>query len=117
MNSTYGWIITKDHIADPDAEPGTNANAVGVMGPRNLNLGDDHTKDRATLQNHPNRQHFKMYDDDGELYYEGFFVALGPEDEMHGEEEFGPLEDFGTPNAGAVRIDYRNKQTGKYETL
>ena len=47
---------------------------------------------------------FRMGDDDGELYYSGRFV---PADLSDGDEGFGPLDDFGRPNAGAVTIKYK----------
>lgn len=40
---------------------------------------------------------FRMYDDDGELYYSGWAKP---------DTEFDPLEDFGTPNAGCTSISY-----------
>ena len=46
---------------------------------------------------------FRMYDDDI-LYCSGRLVSAGGWD---GEEEFGPLDDFGMPNAGAVTIKYK----------
>ena len=53
------WIIHKDLIADPQAKPGTNFNAVGVMGTRGFN-GKDTSK--LTYK-------FRMLDDDGEAQY------------------------------------------------
>ena len=32
------WTITKDLLADADAKPGTNANAVGMVGPSTATL-------------------------------------------------------------------------------
>ncbi len=79
------WIIDKDFIADPNAKPGTNANAVGVMGPH------WYSGDGAELS-----CRFRIRDDDGVLYYEG----------RSSDYDFRPLEDFGMPNAGATRIEY-----------
>jgi len=79
----YRWVITKDHIGD--------GSDVGVEGPRGLNRNL-----RA------NRAHFVIKDDDGETYYEG---------DIYGEYSgFEPLDDFGTPNAGASAIFYGGKQ-------
>lgn len=103
--SRYAWAITKDHIADENAREGSNLNAKGVIGPRGVKLTAEQ------IENHPNREYFKMYDDDGELYYEGYFV--GADD----AEGFEPLEDFGMPNAGCTGIKYRNPKTGKMEWL
>jgi hypothetical protein len=46
---------------------------------------------------------FRMYDDDV-LYYSGRLVS---KDGWDGEEGFGPLDNFGRPNAGAVTIKYK----------
>jgi hypothetical protein len=51
---------------------------------------------------------FKMFDDDGELYYSGYAKP---------DADFDPLDDFGTPNAGCTEIQYYNNKTKKYETL
>lgn len=89
---TYCWTITKDHIADETAKQGTNSNAVGVIGPRGATMTHDEIVKQGVK--------FKMYDDDGELYYEGYLV---------GGNGLEPLDDFGTPNAGAVRIKINGK--------
>lgn len=81
------WTITKDHIADPKAKPGTNANAVGIVGPRSAKMTHEQIK------THPKGKRFRLYDDDNELYYEGVLV---------GDDEFAPLDQFGLPNAGAT---------------
>lgn len=99
--SQYAWTITKDHIADPEYTPPSNLNAVGVVGPSDTNM------DHEQIVNHPDSQYFKMYDDDDELYYEGYYI---------GDDGTEPLDDFGTPNAGAVGIKYRNKD-GKMEYI
>lgn len=103
----YAWAITKDHIANPNAEEGTYENAKGLIGPRGVELSYEE------IASHPDREFFKIYDDDGELYYDGYFVENGDEE----ADGFEPLEDFGMPNAGATHIKYRNKQTGKMEWL
>ncbi len=86
------WTITRDHIADPDAQPGTNANAVGIVGPRTAK------RTHEQIKADPSGKKFLMRDDDGELYYEGVLV---------GGDGFEPLDDFGGPNAGATSIEYR----------
>lgn len=90
MTAPYAWTITKDTLADPNDKPGTNLNAVGVIGPRNT----DKTHEEIVKEG----KAFRMYDDDGELYYEGRIMG-----EYDG---FEPLDDFGTPNAGATEIKY-----------
>lgn len=95
------WIITEDLIADEDAPIGSYSNAVGVTGPRSA---PEHLiealKAGKGLQ-------FKMYDDDGEHYYTGRGIAdkydLGSE-----EFAYGPLGNFGMPNAGCTLIKWTN---------
>lgn len=94
------WTITKDHIADPDAPAGTNLNAVGIVGPSSATLPADQ------IAAHPAAVSFRMYDDDGELYYEGALV---------GDDPFAPLDGFGMPNAGCTRID--RFENGRWETV
>lgn len=89
------WEITKDHLFRPGDELIGGRNDEGTQGPR---LGD------MTI---PRTHRFRMYDDDGELYYEGLCAKVS----------FAPLDDFGKPNAGCTRIDYLNPQTQKWETL
>lgn len=93
------WTITKDHVADEGAKPGTNANAVGVVGPRTAT----HTHEQ--LLAHAEAKRFRMYDDDGELYYEGVVVG----------DAMAPLRDFGRPNAGCTHIKILNASTGVWE--
>lgn len=88
------WIIDRDLLAEDDpasdrAKPGTNDNAVGVMGPRRYKGDGSELKKR-----------FRMLDDDGTVYYEGRC------DTDHDDNALGPLDDFGTPNAGCTTIQY-----------
>lgn len=84
------WTITKDYLADPLARPCTNSNAVGIVGgTRGAMLTAQQIID------HPDAKRFRMLDDDGETYYEGFLV---------GDDEFAPLDNFGEPNAGCTSI-------------
>lgn len=94
----YAWIITEDHLADEGAPEGTNANAVGIIGPSTAS-----EEDIARLKAGEGRT-FKMYDDDTELYYTGRLVVSGGMTYDDEEACFGPLDDYGTPNAGAVMI-------------
>lgn len=100
------WVITVDHIAIDGAPPGTNSNAVGITGPYNSSL---ETADE--IRNHPDRVHFKMYDDDNNLCYSGYYV-IGDD-----ENWFAPLDHYGMPNAGCSYMRIRDKETGKYEPV
>ena len=91
----YFWTVTTDHIADPERTAPSNSNAHGMTGPRNVTMSSEE------IQKHPDAQQFRIYDDDGELYYTGFMVE---DDSAEGED---PLTDFGEPNAGATRLDVK----------
>lgn len=101
-----GWIIDHDHLAEKSGEP--DESEVGITGPSDIS---DETLAILGEPYWPNHQHglpagvkrFRIYDDDGELYYSG--RAYLPEDATD-DDEFGPLWDFGTPNAGATELRY-----------
>lgn len=92
--STYAWIITKDHLA----EDGILDSDVGVQGP----IGADRMA-LAKVSDGEGRL-FRVYDDDGILYYTGrLFDTTGE----YGEAAcYAPLGDFGMPGAGAVVVKY-----------
>jgi hypothetical protein len=56
-------------------------------------------------------ERFKLLDDDGIVYCHGKY--LGPDD----ENMFSPLDDWGRGGLGCTTIQYRNKTTGKFDTL
>ena len=92
--SKYAWIITEDKIFGED---------VGIKGPRLID-----TKLEKLLKAREGTE-FKMFDDDGGLYYAGKIVG-----DFGG---FEPLDDFGMPNAGCTSIAYRDKNTGCFEII
>ena len=82
----YNWVITADHI---------ETDAVGTRHWSHDNI------------NAENETKFRMFDDDGVLYYEG---------KIWGDHDgFEPLDDFGTPNAGCTYIMY--KEAGGWKEL
>lgn len=103
-----GWIVTKDHLEAGCAD-GTYKFTeskylpVEVVGPRGCTL----TKEEL-LKGTP----FKMYDDDGNLYYSGRLVG-----DADSEDGFMPLDHYGEPNAGCTHIKYRDKKTGEWKIL
>jgi hypothetical protein len=108
MTATYAWIIDQDHLTEPGAEPGSLAeNAATVTGPGNA-PGELLAK-LAAGEGRP----FRLFDDDDELYYDGRIIST---EGAGSEDDFGPLDDFGLPNAGCTYIQYKNAQ-GKWETL
>lgn len=92
------WIITKDKLAETEAD-----SAKGLTGPRSAS-----DNDVARLKAGEGIR-FRMLDDDREVYYYGRFLE---EDDCsadyYAEEEFAPLDNFGTPNAGCTIIQYDN---------
>lgn len=92
----YAWLITVDHIATAGGRAGTNQNAVGVIGPSGCGLDEEDIRFLLPAE-------FRMRDGDGELYYEGLFVG-----DPTSSFAFGPLDDYGTPNAGCTTIEYKN---------
>ena len=93
--SKYAWIITNDLTATAGEPEGTNMNAKGMLGPR-----DCSDEQSAELKGGAGKE-FEIYDDDGIHYYTGRIIG--------DYDGFEPLDDFGTPNAGAVDIRYGGK--------
>ena len=73
------WCVVKDNLENKD---------VLVVGPSSTPLQAHEIIHTGTK--------FRMYDDDNELYYEGYST----------EEDFSPLDDYGMPNAGCTSIEY-----------
>lgn len=116
MGSRYAWIIDVDHDATEGAPEGTNDNAKGRIGPRNVDPAL-----LAVLERGEGRT-FRMYGDEDELVYEGRWV--GPhwreyDGRLLDETAFGPLWDFGAPNWGCTDIFYRanGDNTGDWKQL
>jgi hypothetical protein len=98
----YGWVITKDHIFDPEY---ATKDRVGVYGPRGIS-----EKDVAVLRAGKGRR-WRALDDEDEVYYEGRYI--GPDELM-----FRPLDDFAMPDAGATTIQYwQSGEGGGWKTL
>jgi hypothetical protein len=107
MSARYAWIIDTDHLFDPDDT--VTPDEKGITGPHNA-PAEFLTILEGTAPSTGRMVHkFKMYDDDGELYYSGRYI--GPND----DSMFGPLENFGMPNAGCTDIHY--KKDGKFQGL
>jgi len=101
----HQWIITVDYVYESDINKDSTREYIdktfgerddtGTVGPGKFKIGV------------PLPYPFKMYDDDGNLYYDG--MSSHP-------DVFAPLDDFGMPNAGCTEIHYRNKD-GEFERL
>lgn len=83
------WIITKDHISEAG-----QTSAVGTRH-RNLKPGEE---DKCTIP-------FKLFDDDGILYYEGLMTAKSA-DSM---QVFSPLHGWAMPDSGCTEIQVPDK--------
>jgi hypothetical protein len=90
---TYAWVVTRDLLDGKD---------VSINGPRGCAFTAEHITQNGIA--------FRMRDDDGVPYYQGFY--LGPDT----EDMFGPLDDYGTPNSGCTEIQYRDAD-GNWKTL
>lgn len=97
----YAWQITYDHLDHRRDD---------TSGPRNADenllakLAAAVILGRARWQPGDDVEWFRMYDDDGNLYYTG--VLTGQPDPCGSEGGFEPLDDYGTPNAGCTSIKY-----------
>lgn len=118
MHALYAWLIDRDYTdhlagvesrghAHPTVPPGFDQ--VAILGPHNIHpTAEDALRDG---QGTP----FTLYDDDGVLYYSGrWFENIADEftdiacADLH-DDAGDPLEDFGMPHAGAVRMDVEGK--------
>lgn len=92
-----GWIITKDFGAESLArvleQPVAEVTAEGTMGPSTTTLTPEEAKALGTR--------FRMKDDDGEVYYEGYVVE-NPDDP---ESILAPLDNYGMPAAGCTTLE------------
>jgi len=84
----YAWVITHDHQADA----ATVDAAALTCGPRRVNPSLREALDAGE------GEEFKMYDDDGILYFTGRIEGYST--------GFEPLDDFGGPDSGCTEIRY-----------
>lgn len=119
MTTRHAWLITYDHLDHEKVE--------GLAGP------SDAPQDLLDRLQKGEGARFKLWDDDGELYYSGRFLQDGLDTNVIEtkefpeyrrpivtsgleEEAFAPLWDYGTPAAGAVSITYKDKE-GRWGAL
>ncbi|BBY54132.1 hypothetical protein H7J07_05845 [Mycobacterium koreense] len=76
-----------------------SASQEGIIGPRGAR---GTTKDELDSA-YPNRHQFRLYDDDGELYYTGTLFWVGG-DAPAEHQAYGPLGDFGMPGSGCTML-------------
>jgi hypothetical protein len=106
--TNFAWVITTDHLYKAHETLYKEINIAddsGKVGPSEapdsltefLTQGMDSDKSVKTYT-------FRMYDDDGILYYTGKLATYA--DKPSDDALLAPLADFGKPNAGAVLIKY-----------
>jgi hypothetical protein len=100
------FLITRDFIT----RKGETGYGVGVHGPRTARPETLRRLDAG--EGEP----FRMLDDDQIVYYHGRVIDDHDAEDYHGEPEFQPLDCYGTPNAGAVWVQYRDA-TGTWTTI
>lgn len=104
--SAYAWKITYDHLGHKK---------VAIYGPHNMTETQqaklDAASKRGTGANTEDVRKFRIYDDDGELYFTGILVGDWE------EWGFGPLDDYGAPDSGATEIRYLTDDGEKWESL
>jgi len=113
------WIITKDHINKGSDD--------GVLSRVGTYMTSGHRLLDAAVFAAPREARpqilegckqvcdyeFRLYDDDGELYYEGLCYRL---DKASEQGAFEPL-DWAANEAGCTRMDYRKKGEAEWKTL
>lgn len=99
------WTITKNHI-EPDAQLVTRATKTTKQMLEQVGM-------KAADFAKKNGEHFKLYDDDGILYVEGYIWQC---EDDHPEAIFNPLDYF-MCEYGATEMKMRSKRTNKYETV
>lgn len=116
------WIITGDHISAKCCETLNEpaATYVGKVSTWNKARKDAWQAADAAGKDELRKQwidkcdyEFRLYDDDGELYYEGVCLNL---DDAPEDGAFEPL-DWAMNDAGCTRMDYRKKGETEWKTL
>ncbi len=104
--AAYGWIITRDYGAEEEAGESSMPSRVGTSGPYTIDPAI-----QAQLRDGEGVAFLLCSDDAGDgdhPDFEGRIIIDEAHDAINGEEEFGPLDDLGTPDVGSTTITYRN---------
>lgn len=109
------WVITADRVNTE-----TDASSPFYAKPR-LGVNGESATMRLTLKTQAGinalaadlTHEFKLFDDDGELHYEGWCDDPSGFDE---EQAFHPLA-FGEYDTGCTTMKFRKLNVGKWETL
>lgn len=111
------WIITADHIngKTPNDTPSrVGKMCCGAMVAVAMSFATPDQK-LAVLEKIKGGMNFefRLFDDDGELYYEGLCKDL---DQMDGEQAFAPL-DWAANDAGCTTMKHRKVGAKRWEIL
>lgn len=97
------WTITRDHLEDAD-----QTGSKWTSGPSNISERQSAMLTAgAPLVDGYERHVFRMYDDDGILYYTGRAVFPAEAQAFSDEPLVAPLYQFGAPDAGATLITWQ----------
>lgn len=104
------WIITVDHLEARMTQHGIPSSVGKMRGPKELvaelkTLAPEAKAARVEQFKATLNFEFRLYDDDGELYFTGLCLDL---DQQDGDSAFQPL-DWATADSGCTRMDYRKK--------
>lgn len=109
------WIITEDHTS-------TGGTPDTIVGKHRADREWIATRKAATPEVRAEMldafkaamtDEFRLFDDDGELYYTGLCLDL---DDQDGDSAFQPL-DWAMNDSGCTRMDYRKKGATEWKTL
>lgn len=119
------WAITKDLLADEflkgqNIPTNSNLNAVGKVGPRHAPEIFAHDWNNGStgplmlanmIAGHASASRFRLFDADGELYYQGV-ILVGDDNRI-----LAPLDDFGMPNAGCTDMEIQEIPDGPWNKV
>ena len=94
------WRITKDYLYDQGHDEDEKS-GVGQSNSRDPGKIDAIKKSKGKVKP------FRLYDDDGELYYAGEMAMTDGSDPYEAENILSPLDNYGMPNAGCTEMKIR----------
>jgi hypothetical protein len=94
------WRITKDYLYDQGHDEDEKS-GVGQSNSRDPGKIDAIKKSKGKVKP------FRLYDDDGEVYYAGEMAMTDGSDPYEAENILSPLDNYGMPNAGCTEMKIR----------
>lgn len=99
----YAWKLTKDNICNSHR---------GITGPSRISDKMQTALDFEDPLPGYTRVDWRLYDDDGTLYFEGFLFTKDP----GSEDLFAPLDDYGEA-FGCTEVRVLNNKTKRWEVV